>query len=319
MAHDPYVRWSRLLALAVVVLAALPAAPTAPATAADEASITRTGWWTRNPAASAPEGGLDVGLGPDGQPLSVAAIEVAASGTVTRAVLTLVEAGGIAQDGAALVVCTTDGEWTSGAGQPLEDAPPSNCERKVTMTRNGASLSWAADVTPLLEDVARDGAASLMVVPVASASAPLGFDVQFAPPRLQSEVRPTASPTPTSTTSPTTTTTTPPAGPPTTAPPSPPQTTGSDGYDPAVAAAGRAAATSTTTATPPVTVPPPSIDQEVIDAIMAPRELGPTPSEDETLPDPWWQLALAFLAFDLLLLGRQRASMGTKSRRSGPA
>src|SRR5688500_10137933 len=223
MAHDPYV--TRRLVLAVVTAAAITAVMT-PAAAADQASITRTGWWTRNPAASAPDGGLDVSMGPDGEPLSIAAIEVAADGTVTRAVLRLEEAGGIAQGGAAIVVCTTAGEWTSGGNQPMEDAPAAACYGGVAMTRNAASASWAADVTPLLRDVARDGSASLLVMPVASAAAPLGFDVQLRPPQLQSEV---TSGAPATTSTSTTSTTSPPASTTTVAPRPMTPTTGSDG------------------------------------------------------------------------------------------
>lgn len=320
MADDPYV--TRWLVLAAVAAAAITATVT-PAPAADQASITRTAWWTRNPVASAPDGGLDVSMGPDGAPLSIAAIEVAASGTVTRAVLTLAEATGISQEGAALVVCTTGDEWTSGPSQPIEDAPSPACNGSVAMTRNAASATWAADVTPLLRDVARDGSASLMVVPVASAAAPLGFDLQLRAPQLQSEVTRGASPAAT-----TTSTTSPPSSG-TTAPPSPPPstpspaTTGSDGFDPAVAAAGRAAVESTTT-TSTTTAPSPA-EEAAVRTVTQPRPISPPPPEDGPLPGPWWQVALAVLIGDLLVLGRQlaqraqRASIGTYSRLSGPA
>lgn len=310
--------------LVAMVLVTLPAAARA---AADEAAITRTGWWTRNPAATAPEGGLDVGMGPDGAPISLAAIEVAAGGPVTRAVLTLVEAGGITPAAASLVVCRTADEWAGGGAQPMDGAPSPACDAgKVAMTRNGASGTWAADVTPLLAGVARDGVASIMVVPVVSSSAPLGFDVQFDPPRLQSEVGAASTPTPatTSTTDPgasMTTSTTAPAPSPSTATPT---TTGSDGYDPAVAAAGRIAATATAGAptplpqagTPTATSAPP-LPPVIENAAAVPTTGG---DDDGGLPHPWWEAALAVLAADLALLARraQRASIETKSRRSGP-
>jgi len=250
-------------------------------------------------------------MGPDGAPLSIAAIEVAADGTVTRAVLTLPEDGGIAQGGAALSACTTVDEWASGPDQPMEDAPSPTCDggRSVAMTRNAASATWAADVTPLLRDVARDGSATLMVVPVASADAPLGFDVQVRAPRLQSEVA--SGPPPAATT---TSTTSPPPSPTTTRPPSPPSpaTTGSDGYDPSVAAAGRDTTASTTSSTTTSTTALPA-GEEAIDAVVAPRPVSAPPPEEDSLPGPWWQVALVVLTGDLLVLGRRVAQRAQRA------
>lgn len=323
MAHDQDVRWPAAIVTLVVVLG------TVPATAADAATIPRTGWWTRNPVASAPDGGFDVSMGPDGAPLSIAALEVAARGTVTRAVLTLAEDGGIAQQDAALVVCVTTGEWTSGAAQPMEDAPVAACgaSTSVTMTRNTATSTWAADVTPLLGGVARDGTASLMVVPAVSTAAPLGFDVRLRPPQLQSEVQDGAVATSSTTTSttaattpPTSTTSEPRASSPTTS-----TTTGADGYDPSVAAAGRpatAAAPASTTSAVVQTAPLPSEEPEGLPDEQRALATRHDDDGDGASPHPWVEVAFVLLAADLALLvvqRAQRASIGTKSRRSGPA
>jgi hypothetical protein len=325
MAHDPCV--SRVVAAVAwgVVVASFVAV--GGAAAAGEASITRTGWWTRNPAASAPDGGLDVGWGPDGQPLSVAAIEVAAAGDVTRAVLTVDEAGGVQQAGAAVVVCATASPWRAGPHQAMADAPAAACDAgKVGMTRNAASASWAADVTPLLAGMATKGAVSLTIVPTASDGAPLGFDVQFSAPRLQSEVG--TVPSTTTTTASNSSSASASGG---SSASSPPATTGADGYEPAVAARSRSSvddapapmhepgpadAALAASAAPVEPVPPPP-------SFVVERARQPPPQVRRGTVEvgrPWLQLAIAALAADLVALAlavgdrrpqRYRAPTGT--------
>jgi cytoskeletal protein RodZ len=73
----------------------------------------------------------------------------------------------------------------------MAEAPKAECDRgKAAMTRNAASSSWAADVTPLLSDIGTKGVVSLMIVPAGAGAVPVGFDVQFAKPQLQAELAP---------------------------------------------------------------------------------------------------------------------------------
>lgn len=169
--------------------------PLGAAHAAEGGVISKVGWFTRNPAASAPEDGFNVGNAPDG-PVSVAAIEVTSTTGLRRAVLILAEEGGIQADSAKLAVCMTPNEWNAGPAQPMDAAPKAECEsNQVELSRNAASSSWAADVTSLVGDIEDEGSVSLMVVPSGDAAVPLGFEVRFQKPQLSSEASESSSTT----------------------------------------------------------------------------------------------------------------------------
>ena len=175
------------LALLVVVGVVVVVVAAAPAAGAD-VIVLEVGWWTRNPAASAPTGGIDVAAAPDG-PSSVAAIAVTGSDSVTKALLLFGEAGGLQQDGAGLQVCITPNPWQSGPAQAWADAPKADCAlTSVKLERNASTGSWSADVTSLLGDLEDEGRVDLMVVPANTGAVPLGFDVQLRHPELQVEI-----------------------------------------------------------------------------------------------------------------------------------
>ncbi|HVM09085.1 MAG TPA: hypothetical protein VM345_11515 [Acidimicrobiales bacterium] len=170
----------RAVALLVVAWATLSLLVAAAPSSAASPSITKVGWWSRNPTSSAPEDAFNVANAPDG-PVSVGAVEISGSGSVSSAVLILEEAGGIQNESAKLQVCPTPNAWNAGGPQPFGEAPKAECDQgKVELTRNGASSTWAADVAPLLGDLSRSGRVSLMVVPGGAAAVPVGFDVRFA-------------------------------------------------------------------------------------------------------------------------------------------
>ena len=174
----------RVVAAAFVVLLIL---LNAPARGAAGGVISQVGWWTRNPAAAAPEDGMNVGSAPDG-PVSVGAVEITSSTGLSRAVLILAEEGGIQADSAKLAVCITPNEWTAGGAQPMAEAPKAECEsNKVELARNASSSTWAADVTTLVGDLEDEGSVSLMIVPAGDATVPVGFEVRFKKPELSSE------------------------------------------------------------------------------------------------------------------------------------
>jgi len=158
-------------------------------------SITKVGWWTRSPAARAPDGGFNVGNAADG-PVSVAAVEVSSSTGLKRATLVLTEEGGIQADSAKLAVCATPNEWDAGAAQPMADAPKAECDSgQVELARNASSSTWAADVSSLLSDIEDEGVVSLMIVPSGAAAVPVAFEVRFQKPELSSEVSASSSST----------------------------------------------------------------------------------------------------------------------------
>lgn len=181
---------NRLLAVAAAVVMLLGVADAVPGRAAEAASITKLGWWTRNPASQAPADGFNVQRAPDGA-VSLAAVEVVAGDRLQSATLILTESGGVRQGDAVLQVCATPNVWKAGPAQPWAEAPKPECERAgVDLTRNATSGTWAADVLSLLNDI-DDGPVSLMVVPKASA-VPVGFDIQFRAPQLDAEADPDA-------------------------------------------------------------------------------------------------------------------------------
>jgi hypothetical protein len=160
------------LAAAAVLVLAVPHAASA--------GVDTVGWFTRNPAASAPEGGVQVANAPDGV-VSYAAISVTEEGdTITRATLTLKEEGqGLNAAGATLRACPAAGTFSAGQGA-LADGPKADCAvGSVELTRDGEGV-WTADVTSVLTG---DDAA-LAVVPAEGAGV---FQVSFAAPDVAVE------------------------------------------------------------------------------------------------------------------------------------
>lgn len=158
-------------AAAVLVLAVPQAA---------SAGVDTVGWFTRNPTASAPDGGLQVANAPDGV-VSYGAISVTEEGdTITRATLTLKEEGqGLNAAGATLRACPAAGTFTAGQGA-LADGPKADCAvGSVELTRDGEGV-WTADVTSVLTGET----AALAVVPAEGAGV---FQVSFAAPDVAVE------------------------------------------------------------------------------------------------------------------------------------
>ena len=180
----------RLLAIALTAgaIGVSAFAGSGPALAAEGGTITETGWWSRNPAANAPEEGLNVSNAADG-PVAVAAVKISASTALQDAVLVLPEDGGIQADSAKLQVCTTPNDWSSGPNQAWADAPRAECESEgsVELTRTASSSTWAADVTSLLSDIEEEGSVSLMIVPAGAATVPVAFEVRFQAPTFTSK------------------------------------------------------------------------------------------------------------------------------------
>lgn len=178
----------RVTVIAAVALILLGAAAALPGRADEAASISKVGWWSRNPASQAPADGFNVQRAPDGA-VSVAALEIVSSDDLRSATLILAESGGVRQGDAVLQACVTPNVWKKGANQPWAEAPKPECERAgVDLVRNATAATWAADVLPLLRDLDK-GPVSIMIVPKASA-VPVGFDIQFKAPQLQAEAEP---------------------------------------------------------------------------------------------------------------------------------
>ena len=141
-----------------------------------EAAVSGVGWWTRNPTASAPDGGLQVANAPDGV-ISYGAVRVSEDAEdIQSGVLTLQETEGLNAAGAALQACPAAGTWDSGQG-PLADGPKADCQAgSVALTRNDAG-QWTADVTSVLVGTSP----AVAVVPATGAGV---FQVTFAAPKL---------------------------------------------------------------------------------------------------------------------------------------
>lgn len=164
--------------LASVTLAAVIGLAAAPA----EAAVSAVGWWTRNPTASAPEGGLQVANGLDGT-LSFGAVRAVEDGvSIEKAVLTLQESGqAVNGAGASLQACPALGTWSPGQGT-FADAPKADCQAAtVALTRNAAG-QWTGDVTSVLVG----GTPALAVVPGEGGGI---FQVSFDPPTLDVKMR----------------------------------------------------------------------------------------------------------------------------------
>lgn len=174
-----------LAAIAIVVLAVPP-----PAAADSPAQITDIGWWTRNPAPSAPAGGFEVARAPDGD-LSVAAIRVLVNGRLTKGVLSLSESRGVRQDAAGIRACATPNAWTAAKPGAWADAPKADCSiGAVQLTRN-ASSQWTGDIAFLLGN-ASGQSVSVMIVPIPPVSADPGFQVQFGSASIDADAAPEA-------------------------------------------------------------------------------------------------------------------------------
>lgn len=173
----------RLLAAATLVLLAVLVMPTASA-----ANVAGVGWWTRSPAASAPEGGIAVSNAPDG-PVSVAAVRVDLGETgVTSGTLTLPQSGGAAPAGAQLAVCVIGDGWKAEAGGAMESAPATTCDGTSTaLVANGET--WTASVTDLIGE--STGTVAFAVVPT-TGSAGI-WELQFDKPAFQGTAKPSSS------------------------------------------------------------------------------------------------------------------------------
>ena len=164
----------RLLAVVGVAVLGILALPTSAT-----AGVDKVGWFTRNPAASAPEGGIEVANAPDGV-VSYGAVSVTEEAdTITAATLTLTEVGGINAAGAALQVCPAAGSFPAGKAT-LADGPKADCLLgKVALTKDGTG-AWSADVTSLLQGENP----AVAIVPADGAGL---FSVSFGPPDVAVE------------------------------------------------------------------------------------------------------------------------------------
>ena len=163
--------------LATATLAAVLGLAASPANAA----VSAVGWWTRNPTASAPEGGLQVANSLDGV-VSFGAVRAVEDGDdIQRATLTLQESGqALNGSGASLQACPAAGTWTAGKGT-LADAPLADCKAgSVALARN-AQGQWTGDVTSVLSG----SAPSIAIYPGEGAGV---FQVSFEAPKLDVEL-----------------------------------------------------------------------------------------------------------------------------------
>lgn len=177
-----------LIGTTLLVLAAL-AAPVRPAVAAG-ATISDTSWWSRSPGTATPAGGFEIAKSVEGE-LSVAAVRIEVEGTLTSAVLVLVEApGGLRPESGVIEACPTSAVWTKASPGPLESAPPAECDKgKVAFTRNGSAGTWTGDVAPLL---AAGGSVGIVLRPGVSTAV-----VAPTPPTTPAGPVPTPAPVPT--------------------------------------------------------------------------------------------------------------------------
>lgn len=159
------------------------------ASSASAAGVGEVGWWTRSPAASAPDGGIAVSNAPDG-PVSVAAIRMDLGDGVQSATLTLPQTGGATPNGAQLVVCVTDSPWTAVSSGAIADAPATTCDGTSSAVQLSGT-NWTADVGSLV--AGRSGLVAFAVVPTTGSSGV--WELQFGPPAVQATATPAARPT----------------------------------------------------------------------------------------------------------------------------
>lgn len=172
-----------VVAAVLVVLFAVLAIPTASA-----ANVTGVGWWTRSPAAAAPEGGIAVSNAPDGA-VSVAALRVdLGDNGVTSGTITLPQSGGAAPAGAQLAVCVIGDGWKAEAGGAMESAPATTCDgTSAALVANGET--WTASVTDLIGE--SKGTVAFAVVPTTGSTGI--WELQFDKPAFQGTARSSSS------------------------------------------------------------------------------------------------------------------------------
>lgn len=173
----------RVLVVAAVAVVLLLSVPTASA-----AKRGPVGWWTRSPAASAPDGGITVGNAPDG-PVSVAAIEVDLEDGVSSAKISFAQTGGAAPTAAQLVACIISGGFGSVQGGPIEEAPATTCSSTQAAVTSADGVTWTVDITDLVGD--RAGSVGVAIVPATGATGV--WDLQFDKPALQATAAPSSS------------------------------------------------------------------------------------------------------------------------------
>lgn len=161
-------------AVAAFVVAGMAVALGSLAPASASGTVDAVGWWTRNPLASAPDGGFAVASAPDG-PTTVAAVRIDVGAGVTNLVIGAPPASGA--EVASVQVCLTGDSWSAEAGGALADAPASTCEGEAVPFAE-AGDAWRADVSSLV--AGREGAVSLALVPAGS----LPFDATFEAPSV---------------------------------------------------------------------------------------------------------------------------------------
>lgn len=166
----------RLLAVAAAAVALVLVVPPAAT-----AGVNSVGWFTRNPAASAPEGGLQVANAPDGV-VSFGAISALEDGkSISSATVTLKETGQqVNNTSATLRACRAAGSFKSGRGT-FAQGPKADCDLGSVEVTRDASGTWTGDVTSL---VAGAETPAVAIVPAPGAGL---FQVTFGPPDLTVE------------------------------------------------------------------------------------------------------------------------------------
>lgn len=258
--------------------------------------VTEVGWWSRQPGATAPQGGFAVATTPDG-PTSVAAVRLELEFGIEVPILTAKEST-LRGSVSTLRVCPTGDAWTPASPGTFDKAPKAACDVASADLVRQADGNWRADVGPLLRG--RTGTVAVMIVPTAAASSgipisPSIFEVQFSAPKLEGS----AKPAPTTTTVSATTTTSAAPPPVTTATPRP-----TTGPAPATTAAARPATPQTVTTTrPPTTIAPTTTSRAVAaptatqPVAVAPRTAVPSPADEG---GPGIARALIFTAVALI-------------------
>ena len=174
----------RALAVAGVAVVLLLNVPTSSA-----ATRRPVGWWTRSPAASAPDGGFTVGNAPDG-PVSVAAVEVDLDEGVSSASISFAQSGGAAPTSAQLVACIIASGFGTVKGDPIEEAPATTCSTTQAPVTSTDGTTWTVDISDLVGD--RAGTVGVAIVPATGASGL--WDLQFDKPALQATAATKSSP-----------------------------------------------------------------------------------------------------------------------------
>src|SRR4051794_35727168 len=113
--------------------------------------VSKVGWWTRSPSTpTVPDGGLTVGVAPDGN-LSVAAIGLDTAGGAAQAKVTLKETSDSqGAQAASLQVCTTSDEWAAGGKGDLATAPRPTCPQDPLLLKRADDGTWTADAASLI-------------------------------------------------------------------------------------------------------------------------------------------------------------------------